>query len=237
VSEAREIPAEKGRASQSITESSRERTSQGEKAILCDALPFSVGVGERLVRLLPDGPCALAGSWKGKPPPDTADAVLWRIAALLKFEPQTQHMAPEAHRPMIHRIAEHMGIDDDDGWRLFSRSFARVMVGIGSLNQLMQQAKEDAESDIAGDFDYQYVGLRPVSRQKSRRLLVAIHFRFLTGAKAGERWISTRDAGSLIGVDPSTAGSWIKSMVTDRYLEKIATGTEFRAPRYRWIYS
>ena len=207
------------------------------KKILHDTPSFSVGLVGRLVRLIPDKPCSLV-SWQGKPADGSADLVLWKLAALLKFDPETRQLEPEAHRPMVCRICQHLNLDDDDGWRLFSKSFEKAKKGTGSANQLLQDAKERAQSAIEDGMDSVIAGTRPHYRDTRRRLLVGIFHYALTeiGAPVGSRYISTRDAGSLIGVDASTAAIWIRAMVRDGYLEKIATGNEYRAARYRWIY-
>lgn len=206
-----------------------------DKKLLCDTLSFSVGLQERLVMLLPDGPCVLAGSWHGRPPSDSADAVLWKVAALVKYDPETRGYPVDDFRPLVNRIAEHLNIDDDDGWRLFSKSHEKVQAGIGAANQHLQVAKLNAQQDIDQKCDVEYYGKRRVYRNPQRRLLLGIHRYLLRGGKPGERFLSTRAAGALIDVNASTAGEWIKAMVRDGYLEKLADSTEFSATRYRWI--
>ncbi len=205
--------------------------------LLRDTLPYSVGLVIRLARLLPDGPCSVV-PWQGRPSDGSADLVLWRLAALLKHDEETRHMDPEAHWPMVMMISEHLGIDDDDGWRLFSSSFAKAKQGLGAANDALQTAKHRAETAIQNSGDSVITSFRPYYRDKRRRLLVCVMFYLLNdGSPVGTRYLSTRDAGTLIGVDASTAAIWIKAMVRDGYLEKIATGNEYRAARYRWINS
>ncbi len=205
------------------------------KKLLCDTLSFSVVLQERLARLLPDGPCALAGEWHSKPPKDSANFVLWKVAALLKHDEETRFIGLDDYRPLVNRISKHLNIDDDDGWELFAKSFEKVREGTGAANQRLRVAKLNAQEDIERGTDREYVGRRPVSRDLRRRLLVGIFHYLLRGGKPGERYLASRDAGVLIGVDASRAAKWIRAMVADGYIEKLADSTEFSAARYRWI--
>ena len=207
-----------------------------EKKPLCDTLSFSVVLQERLALLLPDGPCALAGEWQGRPPKDSANFVLWKVAALLKHDDETRFIGLEDFRPMVNQISKHLNIDDDDGWELFAKSYDKVKEGIGATNKRLQVAKLNAQESIESGTDIDYVGRRPVSRNMSRRLLVGIFHYLLRDGKPGERWLSSRDAGVLIGAHKSQAAAWIRAMVTDGYIEKLADSTKFRAARYKWIY-
>ncbi len=206
-----------------------------EKKLLCDTLSFSVVLQERLARLLPDGSCALAGEWQGRPPKDSANFILWKVAALLKHDDETRFIGLDDYRPLVNRISKHLNIDDDDGWELFAKSYDKVKEGIGAANQRLQVARDNAKEDIKRGTDREYVGRRPVSRDLRRRLLVGIFWHILRDGKKGERFLASRDAGTLIGVDASRAAKWIRAMVADGYLEKLADSTEFRAARYRWI--
>ncbi len=205
------------------------------KKLLCDTLSFSVVLQERLARLLPDGSCALAGEWQGRPPKDSANFVLWKVAALLKHDKETRFIGLDDYRPLVNQISKYLNIDDDDGWALFSKSYDKVKEGIGAANQRLQVARDNAQESIKRGFDIEYVGRRPIYRNMSRRLLVGIFHYLLCDGKKGERFLSSRDAEVLIGVDKSQVALWIRGMVRDGYLEKLADHTKFRAARYRWI--
>ena len=206
---------------------------------------------ERLAVLIPAKPCPLVGAWQGRPPNDSAEGVLWKVAGLLKFDPETCFVEPEAHRLMICAISQLLNIDDDDGWSLFSAAFTAANTGTGSANQSLQVAKLNAQEDIERGTDRDYLGGRPIYRDARRRLLVGIFRHHLCSGKVGERWISTRDAGTLIGVHCTQAATWIRAMVADGYIEKLKSDESdqpsdkkkpkprlpkhLQAPLYRWI--
>jgi len=216
----------------------------GIKSVL-PTVCFFVELAESLAKHLPaaDVPCALAGGWQKRPPSDSADAVLWKLAALLKFDPATRFVERDEFGPLVCWVAEYLKIDDDDAWQLFSTAYAKAKTGTGAANQLLQVAKNNAHDDIERGDDREYVGRRPVSRVFERRLLVGIFYYLLRGGKPGERFLSTRDAGKLIGVHESTAATWIRAMVRDGYLERLPDDTRkglrvpqwLRTPLYRWI--
>ena len=195
---------------------------------------FSVGLQERLFDHLPDTPLPVSGSWTGRPPRDSADSVLWRVAALLKHDPESSSCPLEDFRPLVVKIAAYLNIDDDDGWRLFVKSHAKAKMGPGALSDRLQAAKFNAQEDIDRGTDRYYMGTRPIYRDSRRRLLVGIFWHILRDGKPGERFLSPRNAGTLIGVDGTTAWTWIRSMV-DVYLTEIKPAKGFRTARYRWI--
>ena len=230
-----------------LTQVITERTAHNEElATVCSCV-----VLERLSVLIPAAPCPLVGAWQGRPPSDSAEAVLWKVAALLKFDPETRFVEPEAYRPIIGAISQLLNIDDDDGWGLFFAAYKAATNGTGASNEYLQVAKLNAQESIDHGTDREYIGARPVYRNMSRRLLVGIFHYLLRDGKPGERFLSSRDAGTLIGVHYTQAAKWIRAMVADGYLERIETEEadqqddhkpkprlppHLLAPLYRWIY-
>lgn len=204
-----------------------ESLSHGEKL----SPSFSVGMLHRLSLLIPDKRVPVAGMWRGTPPRDTADHVLWRIAATVKFEPETSGIKPDEFRPFIDDVARLVGIDDDAAWRIFIRSYNKARSGAGCCNQVLREALFNAQTDIDNGIE-PWGGSR--YRDQRRRLLVGIMYYLLTYGPEGQRYLSCRDAAGLIGVGRDTAAAWIKAMVEHEYLEPLIAATEFTAPRFRW---
>lgn len=190
---------------------------------------------ERIAGLVPDKPCPLSGEWQGRPARDTADAVLWRLAALLKFDPETRHYDIDDFGPLVKTVAAAITIDDDDAWRLFSKAYDKVRSGIGSSHQLLQLAKRNAQEAIDLGHENDWGGSH--YRDPRRRLLVGIIFMILTNGRNGEHYLSCRNAAELIGVDSSTAAAWIRGLVADGFIKEIAAGTEYKSPRYQWTHT
>ena len=217
------------------SENSENKNHSIKSKLLCYSLPFSEGLLQSVAGLLPKKPYALAGEWENQPPRESADYVLWRVGAFLKHDNEAKEYGAEDFRPLINMISDYLKIDLDDGWRLFVKAYDKARVGSGASSQLLQAAKLNAQDDINRRTDCEYIGQRPIYVEDRRRLLVGIFFHLLRGGKPGERFLTTRAAGSLIGASSATAGEWIKAMVRDGYLVEIKKGNEFSAPRYRWI--
>jgi len=185
-------------------------------------LGFSETLKREIDNLIPSYAIRLHGKWTGQPPRGSAEEVIFRIARLAKFSNE-QPLALQVFVESIARyVSDRLNVDDDDTYRILVHGFNRAKVSPDEslLVEVKQKAEELMRSTASA------------YRDTRRHLLYCI---CEVLGKNGEFYLSTRDAGRLIGADRKIAGRWLNAMVADGHLEMTSKHTEFKATRYVWL--
>ncbi len=184
--------------------------------------PFSVSLQGQILDLIPETPRPLV-SWRGTPPRDSANFIMWRLARLLKFDPETVRYPASYFRPLVLAFSEDVGIPPDDGWDIFTDSYSRARVA--TCDGLLERAKATAESDPFTTDLY---------TDGKRRLLLSVCWHLSRMATDGVFWIGCRDGAALVGSDRATVARWLRGFVRDGFMAIERDGDAFHATRYRW---
>ncbi|HEX2973108.1 MAG TPA: hypothetical protein VHP11_12295 [Tepidisphaeraceae bacterium] len=114
----------------------------------------------------------------------------------------------------------------DETWADFIRawSVARVPLNFDAEGWALGKAKAEPPPPQADDYDTEAV-----------RLLVGMCFHLASLHYARRFFLSSHRAGAALGVSHDKALRWLGMLCADSVLERVESGNERRATRYRWI--
>jgi hypothetical protein len=186
------------------------------------SLGFSDTMKREIDNLIPSYAVRLHGKWTGQPPRGSAEEVIFRIARLAKFSKEQPQALQVFVESIARYVSDRLNVDDDDTYRILVHGFnkAKVSPDESLLVEVKQKAEELMRSTASA------------YRDTRRHLLYCI---CEVLGRSGEFYLSTRDAGRLIGADRKLAGQWLNAMVADGHLEMTLKHTEFKATRYVWL--
>jgi hypothetical protein len=178
------------------------------------------GIDAAIVRTLPIGP--------GK-----RNKLVMQLARSLKAIPELADAPAQPLRPYVkrwHRLAlPVIGTKPfDETWIDFLRAWPRVKFPLGSepVRQVFEAAKRTGTPKVAMQYE-----------QEPLRLLVALCRELQRVAGTGPFFLACRTAGSLLGVDHTTAWRWMFLLQEDGVLKEAEKGSQakHRASRYRYL--